>query len=521
MAVPFEVVPYDIGTLRRLMAEKARASQAVIDCKTHSEYFESYFKHLDAKTIVVENDYIDRDFLEDFAAYYVRCFHDYERKCTRLHFFSHAFSEAEFAGLLNGDANGLRVQQLQGSYLGFVVVKPLPRTVVGRTCLRTYNDNIERSYPITRKYDASLFGIELTVETLAFQEQDSVVAACATSALWSAFQGTGILFQHAIPSPVEITKAASVHFSSSSRNLPNTGLTAEQMAHAIRSVGLEPLALRAQDPFVFRNTLYAYLRGHVPILLLVTLIDTSQNPPKIMGKHAVAAAGYRLLPQHGKTTGLGGYISAACHIDRVYAHDDGVGPFARMVFDVNPLTITANGQTLSLMALTTSWPNAAGVSGTVRAVPDILLVPLYHKIRIPFSLVQDAVIQFDLFVESLRQQNIIPLSERLLWDVFLTTVGDLKKDILVTPGLDPALRLRTLSGSLPRFIWRATARCAADRVVDLLFDATDIEQGHYFVEAVKYNSQAAAILQAVANHPDASSLIGAAGWTILESFAAP
>lgn len=49
--------------------------------KTH------YFDHIGAKTIIVENDYIDRDFLEDYSGYYARCFHDYQRSCTRLHFF--------------------------------------------------------------------------------------------------------------------------------------------------------------------------------------------------------------------------------------------------------------------------------------------------------------------------------------------------------------------------------------------------------------------------------------------------
>ena len=32
------------------------------------------------------------------------------------------------------------------------------------------------------------------------------MAACATSALWSLFQKTAKIFQHSIPSPVEITK---------------------------------------------------------------------------------------------------------------------------------------------------------------------------------------------------------------------------------------------------------------------------------------------------------------------------
>ena len=48
----------------------------------------------------------------------------------------------------------------------------------------------------------------LRVKSLSFQEQDHEVAACATSALWSIFHGTGKMFQHPILSPVEITKVA-------------------------------------------------------------------------------------------------------------------------------------------------------------------------------------------------------------------------------------------------------------------------------------------------------------------------
>jgi len=123
---------------------------------------------------------------------------------ARLHFFRQAFDEAAFIAILALDTEPLTPEWLQVAYIGFVVVKPLPFTAIGRTCLSTFPVDGQRLYPITRSYDVDLFGLHITVESLVYQEQDSVAAACATSALWSAFNATGKRFQHHIPSPVEI-----------------------------------------------------------------------------------------------------------------------------------------------------------------------------------------------------------------------------------------------------------------------------------------------------------------------------
>ena len=183
MANPeYEVVPYSIAELKRLLGN-SRCPPGVIDGKLHSIYFDEYFRELKAKTIVVEPSYVDRDYLEDFAGYYVKCFESYGRWCTRLHFFDRLLTRPEFEATLRGDPGALARGDLEGSYLGFIVVKPLPETVVGRTCLKTYPGNGRRQYPIVRRYKANLFGTALQVDTLAFQEQDREVAACATSAL--------------------------------------------------------------------------------------------------------------------------------------------------------------------------------------------------------------------------------------------------------------------------------------------------------------------------------------------------
>ncbi|HLK58537.1 MAG TPA: hypothetical protein VKU00_18350 [Chthonomonadaceae bacterium] len=472
MPQAYEVYAYTIDTLRRLLAEKAGTPEHVIATKRHLVYFEEYFQALGAKTVIVENNYVDRDYLEDFAAYYVRCFHRYERHCARLHFFDAAFTEADFVDLLRGTSAPLTPDILQQKYLGFVVVKPLPQTVVGRTCLKTYPEAGHRLFPITRSYNVHLFGIPLTVDSLAFQEQDAVAAACATSALWSAFQGTGRQFQHHIPSPVEITRAATSHVPLDTRTLPNnSGLNPTQMADAIRSVGLEPFLVNADDEYVLKSTLYAYLHGQIPILLGIDLHDPSA-PNVSLGLHAVTVAGYSLGSTQQTAYQQQGTNLRSFRMDKIYAHDDQIGPFARMIFTGGA-------------SFRTSWLNGMGTA-VLNAQATLMLVPLYHKIRIPIQTIQDMVFSFDSLVEALRQSNLLNLAQPLEWDVYLTDVNTLKAELLGSLALPGDYRARVLTYPMPRFLWRATALTSGTPILDLLFDATDIEQGCFFVCAIEY-----------------------------------
>lgn len=446
----------------------------------HRQYFSDYFSVLCAKTIVVEPDYVDHDFLEDFAAYYVRCFEPYKRTTTRLHFFSTDFTEDQFRQTLTDPASELGAQQIQDSYLGFVVVKPLPQTVVGRTCLKTYpDDGGRREFPILRSYAANLFGIPLKIDSLAYQEQDTVVAACATSALWSCFQGTGKLFQHAIPSPVEITKAATRHVpenlpANSARALPNSGLTATQMALAVRDVGLEPyiVGTPATDPYVLNSTVYAYLRCRIPPILAFQLRNTVNGTETSMGGHAVAVTGFSIGRHNPEAYGPSGFLLRASRIDKLYAHDDQVGPFARMehAFSTRPY-------------LATSWQLLC--PGTVEALPWFLLLPLYHKIRIPFDIVHDAILQVDSIIEQLQSQ-MYPALPRPEWDIYLTTVSDFKNDVFSSMRQELGAEVEcTLTANLPKFLWRVTAWCGSERHLELIFDATGIAQHELLVHVIE------------------------------------
>jgi hypothetical protein len=508
MSERFEVSQYSIDELKRLLAEKSGAPPHIIDAKLHSLYFEEYFNALNAQTIVIEDDYVDRDFLEDFAGYYVRCFQNYTHRCIRLHFFAIPFNSQDFEELLALTGSCLELQTLQQAYLGFIVVKPLLQTVIGRTCLKTYpSENGRRHFPITRDYEASLFGLALKVKTLAFQEQDSVVAACATSALWSIFQGTGMLFHHPLPSPLEITKTAAPDPPSVSRILPNHGLTLAQMTRAVHSIGLEPQLVNVSESAILKSTSFAYLRGKIPILMNFLLVDMSSSLPEVIAMHAVAVTGYSIGHTKAVPYKSSEFLLKASRIDKIYVHDDQVGPFARMVCDGIKISIAMNGINIDRDTLSTSWKGRNGSIGYVRAVPDVFLIPLYHKIRIPFGVIHDILLHFDSLINALRNNNAIPLIGPLEWDIHLTTVNDLKQDISSLEDFVGDYRKEVLLESLPRFMWRATACFEDKRILDLLFDATDIEHGQFFIRAIEYDSAVSTVLRGVSK---ASQLIQAA-----------
>ncbi len=523
--LPYSIESYSIDALRRIFSEEASVPLSTIQTKPHLGYFEGYFEFIKAKSILIERDYIDRDYLEDFASYYVRCFHQYPHVCSRLHFFNEVISVEDFEAALKGADH----KKLSDSYLGFIVVKPLPQTIIGRTCLKTYpDDNGRRHYPSTRNYEANVFGLKLVAEhTLAFQEQDQVAAACATSALWSAFQGTGKLFQHPIPSPVAITRAATKTWPRETRTFPNNGLDMIEMSHAIRDVGLEPLMLRADRHDILKSNLYAYLKAKIPLLMTADLYDAAVKlplmhlqKPSYRGKHAVAATGYSLGLSAPTPYGKTGLLLKASRIDKFYAHDDQVGPFARMQFTEMEMRF-GDGTVLKRDFLNTSWRDPITGVGSIVARPENLLIPLYHKIRIPFDTISQVIVDIDQLLEQLRTGGMAPLSQRLEWDIYLTTVSEFKTDIRASSDLDDAERVGILVQPLPKFLWCAVGYTNGQRVIGLIFDATDIEQGSFFLRGIRYSIPLATVLQKIGqNAPQDSTVIPRQTLAILHHFAA-
>lgn len=522
-----EVLPWSVDNFKELLKSASKASEAKIDAKLHSRYFQDYFGHaeINARSIVVENDYVDRDYLEDYASYYVRCFQHYSQKCKRMHFFSITFTEEDLEKLIVGNQSTISESDLRDNYLGFIVIKPLPQTFIGRTCLRTYgHDQGRRRYPITRDYSVSLFGIPLYVKSLGFQEQDTVAGACATSALWSIFQGTGTTFHHAIPSPAEISNLADNMHASESRRSPSRGLTDDQAITAIRGVGLEPHVQQVSDKFAFQNSLYAYLRGGVPAYLGVRLCHISDqavargdfkdgefNFYPNGGGHAVAVTGFSL---GGKVEALaGGFLLRGTKIDKIYVHDDQVGPFAKMKLMESKYINVSGGQE-PVILLETSWKSKKGYK--LYAIPDKAIFPLYHKIRIPYTFVQEAIAVFDQAMRALPQVN---TAGDLTWDIFLVTNSEYIDFQRKRQDVEADHRLTLATKSLPKYFWQASLFQDGKPIMTIFFDATDLEQGEVVVHIIEEDESFCSLARGVAADPRIKQLFELAPhWRIWDWF---
>jgi hypothetical protein len=487
-----DVTTYNVSALGKLLREHSHKKALDAATKPHLAYLEDYLKDIGARVIVTEHPYTDRDYLEDYAAYYARCHEEYGRRCSRLHFFSSVFDRDFIEKAIRG--NKTCVKRLQRSYLGFIVVKPLPSTVIGRTCLVTYATLEGRAYPAAREYKVHLFGIELSVTSLPFQEQDRDVAACATSALWSVFNATGHLFQHSIPSPAEITNAAAESRRVMSRALPaGSGLTAEQIADAIRSVGLEPGYIKVENIDLLLISACAYLKAGIPGILLGALVErkTKRAKPVELGLHAVALGGYSLpdrkpVPYGSALLQYGAALFSATGTTRLYAHDDQLGPFSKLIVD----RVKHPG------LLSSSSSSKTGI----RFSPQTLLIPLYHKIRVPIESVISAIAALNVFVEATRQ-DLVKLDKPVVWDVELTSNADFKRRVYGDKDIAEKFRLKTLMEDLPRYMWRVSAVSDGRRLFDLLFDATDLLQGGHFTGGIPYSKDICLKLASLVRNP--------------------
>lgn len=448
-----------------------------VETDDHVKYLFDYLdsKEIGAKTIVVEPEYVDGDFLEDFASYYVSCFAPYERFCKRLHFFSRPFENAEWDSIIGGSAEQPLVEAFRATYLGFIVVKPLPDAIIGRTQIKTYGpDGGRRQYTALVDYDVHLFGVDLSVRSLAFQEQDRALAACATVALWSCFQRTSRLFGTPASRPPKITMDATMSFYDQ-RSLPSSGLYIEQICSSIRMNGLDPEVFSSEAmknaPIV--SLIYAYVKMGLPVLLVVDVEG-------LAGGHAVTICGYSFRDEVVHATELSNTeyempVLAGRHIDEFYAHDDQRGPFSRL----EVISPKEPGESLHFRG---SW--VFPEDGRYRKlVPTNVIVPVYPKIRLDYFAALKWIIKpFDITTKMVGMLKGVPDLE---WDVHLTTTNDYKASLRQEAFLNPGRMAQVLTSPQPRFFWRCILKSNGKPLLEVLIDATGFSRS-FPIQAVNF-----------------------------------
>ena len=275
------------------------------------------FRHLrvlGAKSYVLEDQYIDRDYSADYLYFYARTFRDHDRYCKRVHFFS-----ADISPLFRRPLSTDGLRQIQDfattNYCGFCVIRPLSTAPIGRTVLRGLVGNgfdMEATVTCRADFDANLLGADLKVTGAAFLQQDARVGACAQVAIWAGMRHMHARYDYNWVSVADITRFATPTTSTETVSLPagSDFLTSERMIRAISEAGYQPLCFCG--PHIGR-TILPYVESGIPVILGLNICGT-------LG-HAVTVVGRVFAKQSCPTN------SAIDYIPAYIVHDDQGGPY--------------------------------------------------------------------------------------------------------------------------------------------------------------------------------------------------
>lgn len=296
------------------------------------KYLKAYLVGANVRTVIIEQNYFDRDYLDEFAAFYSKSAKGYPNICQRLHFFNTDIEEADLQSALGGMG---QEDVLQFGYLGFILRRPLDTAPFGRTVLAWYenkDDKSERITPVLREYISNVLGVRFRVKGIPWQQQDRGVSACATIALWSMFHSSAFDANHSVPTTVEITQNA-LGASSGNRAFPSQGLSISELKEAVFAQNLTPKILM---PTVFKENgiivgfsaaymasmCAANIRSGYPVLMVGDYVHQVSNQ-----QHAICCIGFREREQAQREPGT--YSTMDDETEVFYVHDDNIGPNVR------------------------------------------------------------------------------------------------------------------------------------------------------------------------------------------------
>ena len=169
-----------------------------------------HLRILGARSYVLEDRYIDRDYSADYLHFYARTFRTHARHCQRAHFFSDDVSPQLGQARSTEALRQLRDLAATG-YCGFCVIRPLPTAPIGRTVLRADvrgRQGMEATVTCRAPFEANLLGVNLQVTGAAYLQQDARVGACAQVAIWAGMRHMHARYAYDWVSVADITRLA-------------------------------------------------------------------------------------------------------------------------------------------------------------------------------------------------------------------------------------------------------------------------------------------------------------------------
>ena len=130
------------------------------------------------KGILIEKNYIDKDYRSTYYNFYAKKGQSYRPDCVRLHFFDETVTFDETALRLGGHPEA----QLEHHYFGYIVLRPTGMATIGRSVLSPDVRTGASGSIIAAKHKVHLLGYKLIVQGFPSMDQHIDISVCAHAA---------------------------------------------------------------------------------------------------------------------------------------------------------------------------------------------------------------------------------------------------------------------------------------------------------------------------------------------------
>lgn len=388
------------------------------------------------KRAIVENDYFNSESADSHSKLYARSFRNYDKRCTRIHFFTDKIDMNDFVK----DSEG----KIKDKYLGYVVIRPAKSkapTTIGKTFIKPPDTSSDDYYLCGGIAEVNVSGVPLEVISCPFIQQDQLVSACATASLWIMTQALSMKFGGPTATTTKLTELATARRLQGGRPFPSAGLDLEQMSWCLLNLGYSPVVFevgeRIKKASVAKRIIYTYIESNIPVMVGV-LIDG--------GKHAITVVGhgYKKNTKPLKILKDISYYPSSEWVPYFIIQDDQRGPYRYFKFDFDKY----NGYPAPILMSDT--PDFKKVdAGSLFAI----VVP--HPSESIYTIGNDAETKAVsiLNLAETAFEGLVNIPKDIVLRTYLASSNEFKNNLKFRSGMNPTLIALYKGKTMPKYIW--------------------------------------------------------------------
>lgn len=396
--------------------------------------------------LLIETDYIDKDFRSVFYNFYAKKGDEIKRNCVRLHLFREGPDfdtdtvSLKVAPDVNADEDALD-DLLSEYYLGFIVLRPTGNLNIGRSVIHPEAIKGAQGAFVTSLHKVHILGHRLVAEGFPWMTQHSDISVCAHVACWSILRHYSERYQkYAELLLHDITKLAQPF--DPGGLIPSEGLNVAHAERIFYAAGTYPMVVVRQPPVpqednadnidasdadrskvdaqdtdeAFESQMLAYLESGFPIYAAMPDVT-----------HAVAIIGVKWKESASDRLSRATVEDAYQRVEALIASDDNFLPYVRVGLK-EPLTPT---------------------DYSVQHI-EAFIVPLPDKIYYPAVGVYGMIDEAPKTLKELQ----FPSSDDRIARYYITTSAALHREFLNnSASYDPQLVQAVTGVPMAQFVW--------------------------------------------------------------------